>query len=252
MAYFPKALTELVEEYLTDGIISSKERDVLLKKAVKMGVDIDEFDLYIDAQQQKVDQSIDAAARKKRGAVCPFCGGPVPQLVDKCPHCEQFITAQASEELKEILEKLEDAMVDLKSNRNIERNKAIVEKYSRKARLYYSNNPKIKPLLAEIEEDVINAQKEARAKEKKERDRKRAEERSRKFEELSKIPWFWFGVIGVVGFLLALLGGFDINKPIGTAGICTICGAGYAAAMYAMHKAAKSMDKNKSKEIQNS
>lgn len=245
MAYFPKDLTELVEEYLTDGIISSKERDVLLKKAEKMGVNVDEFDLYIDAQQQKVDQSIDAAARKKRGATCPFCGGPVPQLVDKCPHCGQFITAQASEELKEILEKLEDAMVDLKSSRNIERNKAIVEKYSRKARLYYSNNPKIKPLLAEIEEDVINAQKEARAKEKRERDKKRAEERSRTLGKILCIPWFWFGVIGVIGIIVMAIGGFDPalgeshltkDQRISLLGfVITMC-AGFATMFYAMFK----------------
>lgn len=245
MAHFPKDLTELVEEYLTDGIISSKERDVLLKKAEKMGVNVDEFDLYIDAQQQKVDQSIDATARKKRGATCPFCGGPVPQLVDKCPHCGQFITAQASEELKEILEKLEDAMVDMKSGRNVERNKAIVEKYSRKARLYYSNNPKIKPLLAEIEEDIINAQKEALAKEKRERDRKRAEERLRTLGKILCIPWFWFGVIGVIGIIVMAIGGFDMDsegshlskdQAITLVGLSMTIGAVFATAFYAMEK----------------
>lgn len=245
MAYFPKELTELVEEYLTDGIISDKERQVLLKKAEKMGVDIDEFDLYIDAQQQKVDQSIDAATRKKRGATCPFCGGPVPLLTDKCPHCGQFITAQASEELKEILEKLEDAMVDLKSGKNTERSKAVVEKYARKARLYYNNNPKIKPLLAEIEEDIINAQKEARAKEKIERDRKRAEERSRTIGKILKTPWFWFGVVAIIGFIVMAIGGFDIDtsknhlskdQTITFIGAMMIMGAVIATGFYAMAK----------------
>lgn len=214
MAYFPKDLTELVEEYLTDGIISSKERDVLLKKAEKMGVDVDEFDLYIDAQQQKVDQSIDAAARKKRGATCPFCGGPVPQLVDKCPHCGQFITAQASEELKEILEKLEDALVDLKAGKDIYRNKAVAEKYSRKARMYYSSNPKVKVILAEIDEEISITASKANKKE--------------LFNETFKNKRFWFlatMVLGIISGIVAVLDNFEHNWSL-------LCAAGGVVAMW--------------------
>ena len=65
------ALDDLIKEYLTDGIISEKERAVLLKKAEDLGIDRDEMDLYIDAQQQKTDQAVDAAANKRRGKTCP-------------------------------------------------------------------------------------------------------------------------------------------------------------------------------------
>lgn len=152
--HYPEELTSLVEEYLTDGIISAKERQVLLNKAEKLGIDVDEFDLYIDAQQQKVDQQVDSAVAKKRGKTCPFCGSTVPQLTDKCPECGQYITPEASKELEVILERLEDALVDFKAGRDIERNKAIVEKYSRKARMYYSNHPKIKAILAEVDSEI--------------------------------------------------------------------------------------------------
>lgn len=63
----PKELDELIKEYLTDGIITSKERQVLLKKAQQMGLDVDEIDLYIDAQQQKVDQAVETTKRNARG-----------------------------------------------------------------------------------------------------------------------------------------------------------------------------------------
>ena len=214
MAYFPKDLTELVEEYLTDGIISSKERDVLLKKAEKMGVNVDEFDLYIDAQQQKVDQSIDAAAKKKRGTTCPFCGGPVPQLVDKCPHCGQFITAQASEELKEILEKLEDALVDLKAGKDIYRNKAVAEKYSRKARMYYSSNPKVKVILAEIDEEISITASKANKKE--------------LFNDTFMNKRFWFlatMVLGIISGIVAVLDNMEHNWSV-------LCGIGGVVAMW--------------------
>lgn len=159
----PEELEALIQEYLTDGIITAKERQVLLRKAEKLGLDVDEIDLYIDAQQQKVDQQIDAAAKKQRGQSCPYCGGSVPQLTDQCPHCGQHITVAASDELKEIIEQLEEALVDLKDTKNYERSKALTERYARKAKLYYSNNPKIKALLEEVNAEVEIADKKHKA-----------------------------------------------------------------------------------------
>lgn len=164
MAVIPQELDELIKEYLTDGVITTKERQVLLKKAQQLGLDLDEVDLYIDAQQQKVDQEADLILRKSKGKVCPFCGAPVPQLADKCPECGQFITPEASQELTEILDALEEALVDLKSGNDIQRSKAKVERYSHKASLYYSHNPKVKSLLQEVEEEKKHAMKLASSK----------------------------------------------------------------------------------------
>lgn len=50
---YAKEFEDLLKEYLTDGVISTQERQVLLKKAQKLGYDVDEVDLYIDAQLQK-------------------------------------------------------------------------------------------------------------------------------------------------------------------------------------------------------
>lgn len=155
----PEELDAMIQEYLTDGIITAKEREVLLRKADKLGLDRDEVDLYIDAQQQKADNAVDAAIKKKRGQTCPFCGGSIPQLTDKCPHCGQTITVEASDELKEIIDNLEDALVDLKSNKDFERSKATAERYLRKANLYYSNNPKIKTLTQEVNAEIGLAEK---------------------------------------------------------------------------------------------
>lgn len=158
----PKELDELIKEYLTDGVITSKERQVLLKKAQQMGLDVDEIDLYIDAQQQKVDQAAEATKRKARGKSCPFCGAVIPLLADKCPECGKNITPEASKELEEIFDNLENALVEFKSGKDIGKNKANVERYVRKARTYYENNPKVQKLLAEIEEEKENAVNEAR------------------------------------------------------------------------------------------
>ncbi len=155
-------LNVLIQEYLTDGVLTDKERQVILNKAEKMGLDRDEIDLYLDAQVQKIDQQTDAAVRRAKGKTCPYCGTPIPQLADKCPACGQFITPEASDDLKEIIDNLEGALVQFKSGKDIAESKATVERYARKAKMYFSNNPKIKPLLAEIEKEMAIAEKKAK------------------------------------------------------------------------------------------
>ena len=155
----PEEVDALIQEYLTDGVLTDKERQVILRKAEGMGLNRDEIDLYLDAQVQKIDQATDAAVRRQKGKTCPYCGAPIPQLTDKCPECGQYITPEASDELKEIIDNLEDALVDLKSGKDFAKSKAVVERYVRKAELYFSNNPKIKLLLVEIEKEMIDVEK---------------------------------------------------------------------------------------------
>ena len=159
----PEELQALIEQYLTDGVLTDKERAVILRKAEKMGLDREEIDLYLDAEVQKIDQATDSAARKQKGKTCPYCGGSIPQLAEKCPHCGENITAEASEELQDILDNLEDALVNLKSAKDIHTSKATVERYTRKAKLYYGSNPKVKKLLEEIEMETVNAEKKAKS-----------------------------------------------------------------------------------------
>lgn len=157
-----KEFYDLLEMSLTDGIITASERNVLINKAVSLGIDPAEANLIIDAAQQKADQKVDAAARLKRGKECPFCGGSIPQLADKCPHCGGTITVEASKELLEIIDALEDALVDLKSSDDIRKSKAQVEKYIRRANMYYESNPKVQKLLAEITKETAEAEKRAK------------------------------------------------------------------------------------------
>lgn len=159
----PQELDALIQEYLTDGVLTDKERQVILRKAEGMGLDRDEIDLYLDAQVQKIDLATDAAARKQKGKQCPYCGGSIPQLTDKCPHCGENITAEASSELQEIFDNLEEALVDFKSGKDIAKSKATVERYMRKAKMYYGNNPKIQRLLEEVELESEKAEKIAKA-----------------------------------------------------------------------------------------
>lgn len=187
---YAKEFEDLLKEYLTDGIITSKERQVLLKKAQELGYDVDEVDLYIDAQQQRSDQEVEVAASKRRGKTCPYCGAPVPLLTDKCPQCGQEITPEASEELTELMAQLDDALVELKkwaavkgegmnsggvfstftgeaqrkyneACANYSGAKGNVENSLRRLKLFYSNNPKVKILVEEAEKELGSAKKDS-------------------------------------------------------------------------------------------
>lgn len=164
----PEELDALIQQYLTDGVLTDKERQVILNKAEKMGLDRDEIDLYLDAEVQKVDQQTDAAVRKQKGKTCPYCGGSIPQLADKCPHCGENITPEASKELQEIFDEVEEALINLKEGKDRKLNKACVERYARKAKMYYGSNPRVQKLLAEIELETQLAEKNAKVSERKE------------------------------------------------------------------------------------
>lgn len=203
----PQELDDLIQEYLTDGIISAKERQVLLNKAQSLGLNVDEVDLYIDAQQQKADQAVAATMNKRRGKTCPYCGSSIPELTDKCPNCGGNITPEASKELEEIFERLEEALVNFKSGDadSVSRSKAEVERYVRKARMYYGSNPKIQHLLEEVE-----AESAATDEEQKKNARKRL---------IEKYRWYIIGAVVVV-----ILGGYliyDSSKPEKDAGKTT-------------------------------
>lgn len=195
----PQELDDLIQEYLTDGIISAKERQVLLNKAMSLGLNVDEVDLYIDAQQQKADQAVAAAMNKRRGKTCPYCGSSIPELTDKCPNCGGNITPEASKELEEIFEELEEALVNFKSGNadSISRSKAEVERYVRKAKMYYGNNPKVQRMLEEVEAESAAADEEIK--------------KNARNKLIAKYKWFIIGAVVVilgVGYYL-----YQSSKP---------------------------------------
>lgn len=164
MAMYPKELEDLLQDCLTDGIITPQERQVLLKKAEAMGIDPAEYDLHITNEEQKLEQANRTAASKLKGRSCPYCGASIPQFADKCPKCDKTIVADADDEVKEIIEHLEEALVEFKSGKDLERNKANVERYVRKAEMYYGNNPKIQTLLEQVRKESELAESKAKKK----------------------------------------------------------------------------------------
>lgn len=206
MVGYPNELMDLLEVFLADGIITDKERNVLLTKAQMLGVDTEEFDLYIDAQVQICAKEAAAAERRKKGNVCRSCGAILQMFADECPYCGASQVPEVSKEAEDLINKLEDALMELvgvsselknktkldmatimkfyfkccfpplfliRSNDTTKQKYALaksnVERYIRKARMYYANNNTIKYLIDEAEAAMAVADAEIIAEKKKKR-----------------------------------------------------------------------------------
>lgn len=206
----PEDLDLLIQECLTDGILTPKERDVILRKAEKMGLDRDEIDIYLDAQVQKIEQATDAAINRRKGTSCPFCGAYIQQLTNKCPECNRDLTPEATQELAEILDNLEDALINMKSDYSyFERHRATVEKYIHRAKMYYGNHPKIIALLAEIDKDMAIAENRYKSAKRTKALLSAKDTSVDVFVYLIKNKWFWGGLPVFIGILCLLLGEDD-------------------------------------------
>lgn len=188
--------------------MTDKERQVILRKAESVGIDRDEIDLYLDAEVQKIEQAADSVTRRRKGKTCPYCGASVPLLTEKCPYCGENITPEASDELKDIFDNLETALIDLKDAKTYKRSKATVERYVRKAKMYYGSNLKVQKLLAEVEIEMSVAEKKAKS-----------QARIIMLKAIITNKWFWSSVVLVVGLLTALVGHLTNDEGVQWVGL---------------------------------
>lgn len=91
---FSKEMEELIKATLEDGVITDQEKAVLIKRAQKEGIDVDELDVYIQSLLQKRHRSEaenDAIEDRKSkiGIVqkCPQCGETIQTGWAACPKC---------------------------------------------------------------------------------------------------------------------------------------------------------------------
>lgn len=111
----------LIDAALCDGVISKKEREIILGKAILMGFTYEEFELILNARLIKSQR--DAASNSKFGEVlkCPACGAIVQSYQGKCNECGvefEYIEAnlssiKLSEELKKIDVKFMEKLTDV-------------------------------------------------------------------------------------------------------------------------------------------
>lgn len=118
---YNEQLEKLIDMALMDGVLTEKEKQILFKKAESFGIDLDEFEMVLDAklfEKQKrgqpalTDATAVAPKSVKFGVTnkCPSCGAPIQSLSIQCPDCNhEFREIQANASAKELFRLLEDA-----------------------------------------------------------------------------------------------------------------------------------------------
>lgn len=113
-------IEKLIDMALADGELTEKEKQVLFKKAESMGIDLDEFEMVLDARlynrtQQSVNQGTGVSSQpsapqsSKFGDVkkCPSCGAMIQSFTTKCPECGfEFHNVEANGNINKLFEML--------------------------------------------------------------------------------------------------------------------------------------------------
>ena len=147
--YIPENLKILIQQYLTDGVLSDKERQVILNKAERIGLNRDEIDLYLDTIA-------------KDSKTCPYCGEIVPKIVNICPHCQKSITEDVIKQEQEVIRKIEERIHKIKNGWDISYNKDEVKRLIREATMFYGDNPKVEAFIRETKESLPLAVKKGK------------------------------------------------------------------------------------------
>ena len=107
-------LEQLINYALEDGVLTDKERSVLMRKAQAAGADLDEFEMILDAKLHEVQKTAATVAPKsnsnKHGEVrkCPACGAMVRAFSTRCSECGfEFNNVEANKSANTLFEKLQ-------------------------------------------------------------------------------------------------------------------------------------------------
>lgn len=107
-------LEQLIQYALADGVLTDKERAVLMKKAEAAGADLDEFEMILEAKLHEAKKAAAAAAPKasnKEGEVrkCPHCGARVRSFRTTCEECGyEFRNAEAVKSAAFLFEQIQN------------------------------------------------------------------------------------------------------------------------------------------------
>lgn len=111
-------ILRLIKLAIADGVITEKEREVILRKAEKLGEDPDEVELILDGelaliQKQETQAPSPTSKSNKVGEVikCQSCGAPANSMNVYCAECghefSQKKAISSVKELNQILRKIE-------------------------------------------------------------------------------------------------------------------------------------------------
>ena len=132
---YNEQIENLINLALADGELTEKEKQILFKKAEIEGIDLDEFEMVLDAKLFEKQQTIKAASPSvaapksdKFGEVkkCPACGAMVQSFQTKCQDCEhEFSGVEANASINKLFKMLNEVESDRKDDEGISIGKAL-------------------------------------------------------------------------------------------------------------------------------
>ena len=111
---YNEKIESLIKAALADGVVTDKEREILIRKAQEEGIDVDEFEMVLDARIVELQQAKVASKPKseKLGRIrkCPNCGSPVSGMAVTCPECGySFSNVEQNDSAKRLFSMLQEA-----------------------------------------------------------------------------------------------------------------------------------------------
>ncbi|KAA6342107.1 hypothetical protein EZS27_010102 [termite gut metagenome] len=122
---YQEDLEELIKAALADGVLTEQEKLVLFKKAEKQGIDLDEFEIVLEArlfeqnQKSKKEENPVAVApepvavapkpNKERAVKCPSCGALIQSFQTTCADCGyEFRNVEVNASVQKLVQMLND------------------------------------------------------------------------------------------------------------------------------------------------
>lgn len=114
---YNERIEALISAALADGVLTEKEKQILLKNAKSEGIDLDEFEMVLNARLVELEKAKEEATKSapksnKLGDVrkCPACGALVNSFHRKCQECGYvFENIQTNSSVNQLLESLRKA-----------------------------------------------------------------------------------------------------------------------------------------------
>lgn len=116
---YNEQIENLINLALSDGELTEKEKQILFKKAEAAGIDLDEFEMVLDAKLFEKNQvkkpetpPVSAPKSDKFGDIkkCPSCGAMVQSFSGKCTDCSyEFRDIQSDVTINKLFDALMEA-----------------------------------------------------------------------------------------------------------------------------------------------
>lgn len=119
---YNERIEQLISAALADGVLTEKEKQVLFKRAQEQGIDLDEFEMVLDArlvelqkaEKEKAEKSAPKSTKFGDVRKCPVCGALVPALAVSCAECGyEFSGIDASSASQRLAQEIAKAIKDV-------------------------------------------------------------------------------------------------------------------------------------------